>query len=45
MFVFQRRLNMPNLSEEERKILQQARKIQDRLEAERLVAGDIDLVS
>ena len=36
---------MPNLSEEERKILQQARKIQDRLEAERLEAGEIDLES
>ena len=36
---------MANLSEEERKILEQARQIQDRLEAERLEAGEIDLES
>lgn len=33
---------MANLSEEERKILEQAQEIQDRLEAERLEAGEID---
>lgn len=36
---------MANLSEEERKILEQAREIQDRLEAERLEAGEIELDS
>lgn len=34
---------MANLSEEERRILEQARQIQDRLEAERLEAGEIEL--
>lgn len=36
---------MANLSEEERRILEQARQIQDRLEAERLEAGEIELES